>query len=185
PGTCFAIGVLGLENAVDDRDEKGQGLPRPRSGCDNVALAFLTFGQGFHLVLVKMQGTWFAFRLPNLKDVCAGRMQDPLRHQILHCALTLIIRVDLHQRFMPIAALRILMLYLGLDIRCGDANETAGTAAVSLDELVEDLENVIHVESSLIHLAVNRQNRCSIRGACCDALPLCPSSLASRFDQSL
>ena len=184
-GTCFAIGVLGLEKAVDDRDEKGQGLARPRSGCDHIALAFLAFGQGFHLVFVKMQGTWLAFRLPNLKDVCAGRMQDPLRHQILHCALTLIIRVDLHQRFRPIAALRILMLDLGLDIRCGDANETAGKAAVSFDELVAELENVIHGESSLIHSVPAWQLCRTARGARRDVLPFRPSPLASRFDQPL
>src|SRR5690606_649634 len=143
-GTCFAIGVLGLENAVNDWDEKGQGLTRPRSGSDNVALAFLTFGQSFHLVLVKMQGFWLAFSLSNLEDFCAGRMQDPLCHQILYRALALVIRVDLHQRLRPIATLRILMFDLGLDIRRSDANETAGKASVSFDELVAELENVIH-----------------------------------------
>src|SRR5690606_24392240 len=152
---CFAIGVLGLENAVNDWDEKGQGLTRPRSGSDNVALAFLTFGQSFHLVLVKMQGFWLAFSLSNLEDFCAGRMQDPLCHQLLHRALALVIRVDLYQRLRPIAALRILMFDLGLDIRRGDTNETAGKAAISLDELVAKLENVIHVESLLIHPAAD------------------------------
>src|SRR5690554_7071253 len=132
-----------------------------------------------------MQGTWFAFRLPDLKDICAGRMQEPVCHQLLHSALALVVRVDLHQRLGPIAALRILMFDFGLDIRRRDANETAGKAAVSLDELVAKLENVIHGESSLIHLAVNRRNSCSTRGACCDALPLCPSPLASRFYLSL
>ena len=185
PGTCFAIGLLGLEYAVDDRDEKGQGLPRPRSGRDHIALAFLAFGQGFHLVLVKMQGFWRTFRLPDLEDLCAGSMQDPLCRQVLHRALALVIRVDLHQRLRPIATLRILMFDLGLDIRRSDANETAGKAAVSFDELVAELENVIHGESSLIHLVANRQNRCTTGCACCDALPFRASPLASRFDQPL
>lgn len=165
PGTCFAIGLLGLEYAVDDRDEKGQGLPRPRSGRDHIALAFLAFGQGFHLVLVKMQGFWRTFRLPDLEDLCAGSMQDPLCRQVLHGALALVIRVDLHQRLRPIATLRILMFDLGLDIRRSDTNETAGKAAVSFDELVAELENVIHGEPSLIHLVANRPNRRTIDGA--------------------
>ncbi len=183
PGACFAVGLLGLENAVNDRDEEGQGLSRPRAGRDHVALTSLTFGQGFHLVFVKVQGLWRTFGFPDLENVCAGRIQDALLHQLLHRALALVVRVDLHQRLRPVAALRVLIFDLGLDIGCGDTHEAAGKAAIAFDELVAELENVIHGEPSLIHLVANRQNR-TTGGACRDALPLRPPPLAGRFDQS-
>ena len=132
-----------------------------------------------------MQGFWRTFRLPDLEDLCAGSMQDPLCRQVLHRALALVIRVDLHQRLRPIATLRILMFDLGLDIRRSDANETAGKAAVSFDELVAELENVIHGESSLIHSVPAWQLCRTARGARRDVLPFRPSPLASRFDQPL
>lgn len=136
-------------------------------------------------MFVKMQRLWRTFSFPDLENVCAGRIQDALLHQLLHGPLTLVVRVDLHQRLRPVAALRVLMFYLGLDIGCGDTNETAGKATIAFDELVAELENVIHKDSSLIHLAASRQNRRTTGGACRDALPFRPTPFAGRFDQTL
>ena len=145
-GACAGCGIrlLGLENAVDDRDEEGQRLARPGAGGDDVALVVLGLGNSLHLMLVEMQVRRLAFDLASLEQRCARWMQAAVIDELLYCAVAPVVGIDLNERLRPIASLCVLLVYPCSQVVGSDARKAARKRGVLVDEPVTEIEDVLH-----------------------------------------
>ncbi len=135
---------LGLEDPVDDRNEKGQGLARCRARGDDIALALLGLGEGFQLVGIELQGLGIPTRLVELEDLRAAGVQFTRLGQFLNGTLALVVGVDLNEGFGPITAGGVLPLHFLEDVISGYPGKAAREGLIFIDQLIAEREDIFH-----------------------------------------
>ena len=126
-----------LQNVVDDGDEEAERLPGPRAGRHHEALA--RRGERDGLLLVLVEGQRPAVRA---EDVGAAGVEDAVRHQGAEVRRTLVARVDLDERFGPVAVPGVDGVHLLADVRSVDRREGRCEALVLVDDAVAEGEYV-------------------------------------------
>ena len=125
------------QNVVDDGDEEAERLPGARAGRHHEALTFR--GERNGLLLVLVEGQRPAVRA---EDVGAAGIDDTGRHQGTEVRRAFVARVDLDERFGPVAVPGVDGLDLLADVRSADRREGRCEALVLVDDAVAEGEHV-------------------------------------------
>ena len=125
------------QNVVDDGDEEAERLPGSRAGRHHEALACR--GERNGLLLVLVEGQRPAVRA---EDVGAAGIDDAGRRQGAEVRRAFVARVDLDERFGPVAVLGVDGLDPLADVRSADRREGRCEALVLVDDAVAEGEYV-------------------------------------------
>ena len=136
--------VLGAvaQHMIDDGNQVGETLARPRAGGDDIVGTRGREIDGALLVAIELQGAQPTDPIRDAEQVTAERMQDAVGDHIVHRAGLGVRGGELHQRVRPEPPLGEGVIDVGRNLRIGNSEKAAGIGRILVDDLLTELKNI-------------------------------------------